>query len=673
MSRQRVLTRQRLAWRQATHRRGWALALWYSMAAAIALPGLLLLTDAMVAESGLAATLARDGGFSVRQSVADVDAFNTLDRQVDARVSARVGPALVPLGATAAAGPLHLVTVRTEPAPAALAQRTLTATYAAHLASHVAVVAGELPAEGLGGGETAVAMPQAAADQLGLRLSDRLCADFSAAPGGQARWCARIVGLWRPLAADDPFWGGVTPRFVLTMGRYDLFQLAGLRPGQGPVATVRYWAGAGAVRTDDAPLLAARVTALTAELRSPQRQVDSRIDRSLLAFGDRQHTVSVAIHALAALVAVLGLASVAMVAGRFLDGQSRELALLRARGWSRGRASRVAFTGPALVGLTAAAAAVAACAIAAALLTASGAGVSVLALRAADAPGLLAALFAIAIALVALLAVLTAGTVWRDPEPSLRRRAGRSWPTGPGPAAAGVVAGLAVMALPHVPGLLAAATEAGAGWRDALFAAPALGAFLAAAGAVSLPAGRRVAGSGSLHGELAGLQLRRRPGQHAVATLLLTLAAAGTVFGALAATAGPGPDQPELRLGLYLAMGAGAGGGLLLGLAGFGLHFRSTARRRLHEYGGLFAHGLPPAQVTRSLGTEQAVTAGLAVVVGSALGIALALAVLPMPPPAGALAGLAAAGALGVGAALVAALSRRVPERVDPLRLQRQG
>src|SRR2546430_12951901 len=83
-------------------------------------------------------------------------------------------------------------------------------------------------------------------------------------------------------------------------------------------------------------------------------------------------------------------------------------------------------------------------------------------------------------------------------------------------------------------------------------------------------------------------------------------------------------------------------GGLLLGLAGFGLHFRSAARRRLREYGGLFAHGLPPAQVARSVGAEQGATAGVAVIAGCALGVALALAVLPVPPPAAALAGLAA-------------------------------
>jgi hypothetical protein len=667
------LSRSRLAWRQATYRRGWAIALWVSLAAAVALPALLLLIDAMAVESGLAETLAADGGLSVRQDVPSVDAFNALGRQVDARVSARTGAALIPLGATATAGPLHLVTIRSEPAAPQQTQRTLTAVYAAHLADHVTVVAGELPAEGLGGGETAVAMPQAGADQLGLRLSDRVCADFVAGADAQARWCARIVGLWQPVAADDPFWGGQAPRLELTMGRFDLFEMAKLRPPQGPVATVRYWAAPAAISPDDVAALAGQVTALSADVRTPQRRVDSRLDRSLLAFDARQRAATAAIHALAVLVTVLGLGSVGLVAGRFLVAQARELALLRARGWPRRRAWRVAFLGMGAVGLTAAAAALAACALAAVTLSVTSPSLTALAIRRSDLPGLLLALGPIAAALVGLLALLAARAVWPDPAPSLRGARERRWTGGrvAGVAAGAVGAALMVVApLSHFFGSLASAHGAG---RELLLIAPALGAVMVAAGAVSLaPAAAWVPGRGSIPGALAGLQLQRRPRQHAGAVFVLMVATAGAVFAALATTVGQASDQPALRLGVSVAMAAGAGGGLLLALAAFGLHFNCAAQRRLREYGGLFAHGLPPAQVSRSLGAEQAATAGAGLVGGGILGAALALALLPTPPAAGALAALTAAAALTGGAALIASLSRRLPARVDAQRLQRQ-
>jgi hypothetical protein len=661
------LTRPGLAWRQATHRRAWAFALWLALAAAIGLPALLMTISAVAVESGLAETLAADGGFSVRQQVADVDAFNALSREVDARVAARTGSALVPLGDTASITPLHLVTVRTEPATPEAARQPLTAVYAGHLAAHVAVVAGELPAEGLGGGETAVAMSQAAADQLGLGPSDRLCAGFT--PGGQARWCGRIVGLWRPLATDDPFWDGVPRRQALTMGRYDLFELAKLGPPRPPTAEMRYWAAGGAVAPGGAERLAGQVSALAADVRSAQRQVSSRLDASLPAFAARQRTAVAATHALAALTAFLGLAAVALVAGRFLDTQARELALLRARGWPRARAWRVAFLGMGAVGLVAAAAALGACIVAAATLSVATPTLSALSLRPADLSGMLLPVAVIAIALVVLLAVLAARAVWRDPDPSLRppaegHRTGRRTPSAVA-AAAGVVA----MLLPHLPGVSTPSAPA----RGLLLVLPAVGVVLLAAAAVALPPpAALVPGRDTVPGTLAGLQLRRRVGQHADAALVLALAAAGAMFAALAATVDQHPAGSALRTGLYLALAAGAAGGLLLALAGLWLHFRWAARRRLGEYGGLFAHGLDPGLVGRSLAAEQVATAGAGLLAGCVLGAGLALTVLPLPPAPGILAGLAAAAVLALVALPVASLSRRPAGPADPLRLQRR-
>jgi hypothetical protein len=669
------LTRPRLAWVQATHRRGWAAAIWLCLAAVIALPALLLVVDAMAVESGLASALAAGGGFAVRQDVADVDAFNALTRQVDGRVADRGRGALVALGGTASLGPLHLLTVRTDPAPRYLTQLTFAGTYADHLAAHVDVTAGELPPEGLGGGETAVSLPQATADQLGLRLSDRVCADFTVTPAGDPRWCARVVALWQPRDAQGPYWTGASPRLALYMGRYDLFQLARLRPPQGPGAAMRYWAAPDAVGPADAVAVAGRVRALTADLRTPQRRVDSRLDAVLLAFDDAQRTATASVHALAALVAVLGLGAVALVGGRFVETQSRELALLRARGWPRSRAWRVVFLGLGALGLTAAPAGLAVSVLAAVAVSASGSGLVAQTVRQVDLPGMLAAVAAVAVATVLLLAALAARAVWDEPQPSLEpRRPYAPWP-GAAVAGLGALAGAVALALPRIPGAAAAAEAAGPLARDALLVAPAPGVVLLAAAAVAAwPPAAWLPGRGSVQGALASRQLERRPGQHAGAMFVLTLAAAGAVFAAIGLTTDLGGGHAPLRLGVDAALVGGAGGGLALALAAFGLHFRSTARRRLRDYGGLFAHGLPPDQVTSSLASEQAATAGAGVVAGCALGVAMALAVLPLPPPAGAVAAaVTAAAAVVLGAALIAFVSRRVPARVDPLQLQRTG
>jgi hypothetical protein len=665
------LTRGRLAWLQATRRRGWAAAMWLCLAGAIAFPAFLLLVDAAAVESGLTQTLTNSGGFSIRQNVASVDAFNALGRLADSRVAARTGGALVPLGGTAAVGPLHLLTVGGAPAQAAAARPALTAVYAAHLTTHVAVVAGVLPADGLGGGETAVTMPQSATDRLGLRLSDRVCLDLADV---QPRWCARVVGLWQPLDASDPYWVGAPPGPELTMGRSDLFALAHMRPAAGPVAVVRYWANPGGIAPAGASGLAHQVDALAGDLRAPQRQVDVGLGGALRTFDERRASGSAAIVALATAVAAIGLGTVALVAGRFLDGQSRELALLRARGWPRGSAWRVAFLGPAALGLSAAPAGLALCLLAGGLLSVSGLGLSVQTLRRDDLTEIVTAIVAVTLANAALLAALAARTTWRDPGPSPRpasaaglSREGRTALLG-----AGGLAGLVAVALPQVPGVGAVGSAVGAG--DVLLAVPGLGAVAVALAAAWLwPLAWWVPGRGSVHGALAGLQLARRPGQHAGAAFALTLATAGAVFAALGLSGDTAPGQPALRLGVEAGLVAGAAGGMLLALAGFGLHFRFTTRRRLLEYGGLLAHGLPPAQLVRSLAAEQAAIGLSSLLTGAILGAVMGLAVLPMPPPMGALAGLATVVALLPAALLVGSLARRLPARAEALRPEPQG
>src|SRR5205085_4239704 len=112
----------------------------------------------------------------------------------------------------ATVGPMAPATIDDRPVTGPTANLRVTAAYRGGLAGHVEVLAGELPPDGLGGGATAMTMPQDGADRLGLRLSDRFCADLSPPdPAGEARWCGRIVGLWRPLRGGDPYWGGTPP------------------------------------------------------------------------------------------------------------------------------------------------------------------------------------------------------------------------------------------------------------------------------------------------------------------------------------------------------------------------------------------------------------------------------------------------------------------------------
>jgi hypothetical protein len=122
--------------------------------------------------------------------------------------------------------------------------------------------------------------------------------------------------------------------------------------------------------------------------------------------------------------------------------------------------------------------------------------------------------------------------------------------------------------------------------------------------------------------------------------------------------------------GLEAGLVAGCVGTLLLALTALSFHYRWVVQRRLSDYGGLLAHGLPVGDVGRSLAAEQGATVGSGLVLGGLLGVALVLTALPAPTTAagaGAVAALSYLLLLGAGMLGVASLSRRLPAWVNPL------
>jgi hypothetical protein len=508
-------------------------------------------------------------------------------------------------------------------------------------------------------------MARSQADQIGLNLNDRVCMDFAATPPHESRWCARIVALWRPLQAREPFWGTSWPALQLAMGRYDFFQLARLQPPPGPLAGVRYWADAAQLDSRSAGPLALQVRALASQLQAPGRRVTTSLDSSLQQLVHQQRALSSSLALLAALVAAAGLVVVGLIAQRLLHEQAGELALLRARGWSAARTWWLALVGvgmPALYGLPMVLAAVVMVAIAS-LLTSPA--------RLTLAPGYLGPALitgtGLLVAAMLLLGAVAGPAVWRALDSSLQPRFRRSRveryrrPV----AAALVIFGLAGLGLSR---LLAADPGAGAVPDPARAAIPALAVLCLGCAAAWLPLPLfRLARRAGVSGMLAARQLERVPLQHAAVSLASTLAAALAVYvaGALAwDRSGPSQSQEAaLGLGLELGLLISFAAALSLVLTGLGLHYASVARRRLEEYAGLFGHGLTPGQLARSLAAEQASVVGSSLILGALLGAILAAATLePGVPTAktvwsgliGAAVGLACllAGALAVAAAV---------------------
>jgi hypothetical protein len=582
------------------------------------------LVAAMASESALAQTVS-GADLTVQQTnVASVDAFDAFKRQLDGRVTARLGSQLVPLTDFVAAAPFSVLTVNAAP-PTLSGNLQVIPTFMDHLGGHVQMLAGQLPPDGLGGDEFAATMPQDGADQIGLHLSDRFCAGSTSQRGPV--WCARIVGLWRPLNSLDPFWGGSVPRLQLMTPRYDFFQLIGLQPGARTVAGITYRPNPYSISSAHAADSSRRVSLLRRDLAAnPNLRVQSTFEQAMETFAQRQATATAAIDRVTLAVGLLALTVVALITHQLLDSQARERAELlregRSPAWiwslsvvSLGAVSAVA-TGAGLLGA----------ALVVAAFGFSGSGLNPQWLRPSDLGGISAVVVGGIGGIVLVPAELAALSVAvsRETEPPPGRQD---------------------------PGRLAR-------WRPS-------GLARVGGGLLRLPRKMR----GEISGTLARSQLEQRPEQHAGAAFVLALATAmGLVLAVqlVAGMLGPSPRVlPVLAAGQEAIMLMALPVVLALAALAWGIHFRSTAEHRQQEYGTLFATGLPQATVAGSVAGEERAVLRPALAVGTVVGIGV-LAALQGPALLDSNLALGAVGAAGsvVCIGLVARAAGRIARRL---------
>ena len=656
-------------------------ALALCVAGTVAVAWALPLTASVALRSGLREALGDGAHLTVeRPGVADFDAFVGFERTAGARVEGRLSPYLAPADVFATVGPLAPVSVNDQLTPGA--GRQLTGAYLDDLAAHVEVLAGFLPPDGLGGGSTAVTMPQAAADQLGLRLSDRFCVDL--APGGHSpAWCARLVGLWRPVRAADPYWGGRPPGLVVAMGRFDFFELLKLHPPQGAVAGRRYGANLAAAGPSSAGDLVRRLDDLRASFgTSDPMRLSQSLDAAISRYDAAQRAAAPTLDVLMAALAVLALCLVQLTASRLLDLQARDVALLRSRGWPPAAAWRflVAQLGAvALVGLPVGLAGAALVTTALGVGAEPGTGPT-----SGDVAAAAAGLAATLAGAAAVLAVAAWSVAARDPagEPSLLGPAGAWWRRWNLDLPLAALALALVLVRPDRTGGPVGAPSAGDLVR---FLAPVLAVSILGLVALrALPAVGGLAGRAGpgLPASLAGWQLQRRPDQHAglVFLVVLALATGGCCALNLGVQSRAVADLDGIHHGFEAIVTAVLVAALAIVVAGAWLHFRSAARARRREYAALALNGLGAGAARRSLAVEQLVVLGYAAGVGTVLALALVATLLGDLSTGGlhtqlgdVLSGLSWWAALPAGLALVSWLVRRASFRGDVLEALRRA
>lgn len=646
------------------------------MCVSLALIGLvaLPLIGAVSTESSLAGALARESGVMVeRTGLTTVATFASFNDRIDHIVSNRMGSDLVALSDSATTGPLRVATVNDVAPPSSVQAPQLRASYVDHLASHVVMLAGQLPPDALGGGDMAATMPQRGADQLGLHLSDHVCLSFVGPPGPGI--CVRIVGLWRPVDDHDPIWAGTVPRLQLAIARHDLFSSVVPRSPQPVVGTLRYQPNAFSIGRNRLGEVSARLGELRHDLEGqPGVHTSITLDRTLDRLAKIQDQAASTIWLLTGSLVLIGLALVALVCGRYVDVQTDDLHSLRAHGWSPGQLWGLLF---------ARLAALAALALPAGLVLGGALGWAITLvdpsalvsmLRGADLIGISAMVAGGFVALIVTLAGYAAIAAQRDASgAALTEPGGSGVPWRPRVALGVLCGGLsaASLALAHSP-----AVEGDSGTALANVAAgavPIAAEGLLAVTAICLqPLWARVPRRSrtSMAGTLAGWQLDRRPDQHAALVFLL-IASIG--FGGLAAytlaiDAGgwAGTGASDLQWGLEAALAVSLGLTLLLAVTGFGLHFRGVARQRVQEYASLFSVNLPRPTVAASLVTEQTLVLRSGLAPGIVSGLILIVILRPLVPsgPIWVLAAAAGLFAVSIIVALAATVAGRPGRQV---------
>ncbi|MDQ6742752.1 MAG: hypothetical protein M3Z97_07570, partial [Candidatus Dormibacteraeota bacterium] len=312
----RGLSLSGLALRQLRLKGGWTVSLALGLTLTFAIAALAPLAGAMAADAALHTAVTGPAGqvplTVAEQKVPDQSAFEATQARMAGRVEGRLGPYLAGSSALATLGPLTPVSLNENPAPAQVDSSKLAVGYLRDLAEQVELVAGAVPADGLGGSaDIAATMAQTEGDALGLHLGDRLCLDFAA---GGTRWCARVAGLWRPLQGADPFRFEAARQVQLVVGRYDFYRL--MKLAASPVATVgrQFYMDVNSLDNRDAGDLVSGLRELRGYFTGRGDLFDTSLDRVIESFVAGGQPVRVTSELLSAALAVLVVYCAAFVA-----------------------------------------------------------------------------------------------------------------------------------------------------------------------------------------------------------------------------------------------------------------------------------------------------------------------------------------------------------------------
>jgi hypothetical protein len=527
--------------RQLRSRAALTVALGVTLAAAGTLFASVVLIQGASTDNGLRSVLgqAADGQAAnvviERDGITGASSFDAFQAEAAARVHAQLGAAVTTGARYGRSAAQVLRTIDGVQQGQPFSDVSSLAFYSG-LRDHVHVVAGDWPADARSGADWLITASARATDTLGTPLNVHVGSEYCFTPAlsrGSAGhpWCGRVAAMWLPTDVADPYWAGHVPETDVATGHDSFFQITGQYPGAVSSGVQQYVPDAANVSGGNADSVVAGVNQLRGFYSVSSNDVFvSGLDIAISAFLARQSAAAGPTLVTAFGLLVVAVGAMAFAALQFMNGHVAEVALWRARGWSRRRVWSLYTAEFAVLTLVATPVAVVSSALIGSAVAGSAATHPVLGWRMlADAaiPAVIAA-GAFLVVLAGLSAVRSRPEVsQRRSDRSATRR--RSWPR----RVTDVVlaaAGAGILLFVRLGG---GADPVGDGQTSGLvLALPVLAVGLLAVASLRLVGvvARVLTVSRSLGGRLARWQVERDPAQYARLCLLVTLAVAVGVF-----------------------------------------------------------------------------------------------------------------------------------------------
>jgi hypothetical protein len=331
-----------LAVRALWRHRAMASAQCTAMALALAVPLSLRLVGDGAAQAGYQSLLGAGRGSSVviieQPGVANTNSFADFQQRTAQLVNAQLGDELELLTTYSRASSFSIKTRNGKTSPG---DSSLTAAYYPDLLTHVAVVNGVWPN---GGGQQSpipVALSQSGVAEAGLIVGDIACLGTSGTQTDRS-WCVKLVGTWRPLRPNDPYWQSGPSNTDLTLSAADYYQfLAAANSAEGDV---KYLAGR-VYQPDPARFSVAGAPGLVNGLTQLRGQIEiqqsgtfvTSLDHTIQSFLDRTRVNQFPIQLVGASLLLVVVYALALLSQNYLDAQHQQSLLWRTRGWRRER------------------------------------------------------------------------------------------------------------------------------------------------------------------------------------------------------------------------------------------------------------------------------------------------------------------------------------------------